>query len=539
MFKTRFDKLSELGHGGYATVYKVRDKKYGNLRALRKLDNAVLDTEDKVYKNWERECGILMRLGNGNHPNIVHYGRPEVVDHVAFVDMDFIKGQEVYAYLESQNFLMPLDEVYHMAEQISSALAFCHYDIYKYCMDREKDNLKSDPRDAQKLLIDAKTEARLLEKYKVIHNDIQHRNVMRQFDGRYILIDFGLSIQGETVGGDSSRHKNGVMEYQAPEKWDDESILTEQCDIYSFGVLLYLCLAGQLPFYFNSKSMGSEPARNALYHAHLETTPAPIQPLRQKHYPNAEYSEVYPEWLEAIAMKCLEKDPKKRYQNGKELHEAIVEGLNSMNNVEKVRKEHREAIESLIKQRENELQTLRNQHENELQTLSNQSANEIRVLRKQHENELEKLKKEFEAKLNANKKRRPIGAWVMVVLMAVAVGVLSFCLSDSRERLHDMSYAYLEYKDSVEALNGQIASQESQWGHAKSQSTQQLQEAQSNYQQTKKEVEDLQQQVSALNSQVQDLTAKNNRLTKDLNTARSQKAKAEKEVKSLRSISNL
>ena len=51
----------------------------------------------------------------------------------------------------------------------------------------------------------------------------------------------------------SSRHTNGAPEFKAPEKWDDDSILTEQSDIYSFGVVMFQCLAGQVPFPYDVK----------------------------------------------------------------------------------------------------------------------------------------------------------------------------------------------------------------------------------------------------------------------------------------------
>lgn len=525
MFNTRYDKLSSLGEGGYATVYKVRDKKYGNLKALRKLNSAVDDPNSKVYKNWERECEIMMYLSSGNHPNIVHYGRPEVKDNVAYVEMDFVKGQEVYAYLESQNFLMPLEEVFHLAEQISSALAFCHYDIYKYCMDRQRDNLKSDPNDAQKLLIDAETEARLIERYQVIHNDIQHRNVMRQFDGRYILIDFGLSIQGEKVSGNSSRHKNGVVEYWPPEKWDDDTILTEQCDIYSFGVLLYLCLAGQLPFYFNSKDFVSkEEANHALYLAHKNTPPAAIRPLREKRYPEASYRETYPDWLEAIIMRCLQKNPKDRYQNGKELHEAILAGLRSMDDTTVLKENHKKELDALCEKHDSEVKNLNQEHERQLK----QSV-DATVLERTHTYE-QKLK-------NAN--RAKLWLWLIAAVLALGVGVVSYLYNDSIADYQWLSGLLEERDNKVEVLESENAELEAQLGNHTNTAASQLQEAKNSYKQSQQEVADLRQQVSDLNKQVQDLTNKNNRLAKDLNTARSQKSKAEKEVQSLRKVANL
>ncbi|MCQ2260156.1 MAG: bifunctional serine/threonine-protein kinase/formylglycine-generating enzyme family protein [Bacteroidales bacterium] len=321
--------LQQLGAGGFATVYKARHNQLGYVRAIRMLNAFVPNEESEVYRKFLRECKVLLRLGNGNHPNIVHVYQPRLVDGHALVEMDYVDGMDLTHFIKQQGGFIPLDEVLRMVEEISSALAYCHHDIYHYCMDRKEDELKTDPDDGSKVLIDTKTEQRLVNKYKVIHNDIHSGNIMRRFDGHYTLLDFGLAIEGSDVVH-SSRHENGAPEYKAPEKWDNDTVLTEQSDIYSFGIVMYEYLVGRVPFPFD-KTVSNMTATFQVCEAHKNNKPESIFQLRKAafaaRYPGQVYDEDYPHWLEAIVMKCLAKDPAQRYKDGAQLHEAIEKGL--------------------------------------------------------------------------------------------------------------------------------------------------------------------------------------------------------------------
>ncbi len=228
-FLQDYTMLDELGRGGFAVVYKVRHNELEYIRAVRVLNETIVDANSKTYQKFLRECKLLLRLGNGNHPNIVHIYQPRLLDNKALVEMDYVDGMDIAHYLKQNQNFVPIEEVTRMAEQVSSALAYCHEEIYRFCMDRNEDNLQDDPDDGSKVLIDEQTRKRLIEKYKVIHNDIHSGNIMRRENGNFILLDFGLAISGNEVVR-SSRHTNGAPEFKAPEKWEDETTLTEQSD---------------------------------------------------------------------------------------------------------------------------------------------------------------------------------------------------------------------------------------------------------------------------------------------------------------------
>lgn len=335
-FLQEYTMLDELGKGGFATVYKVRHNELGYIRAVRVLNETIVDSASKTYQKFLRECKVLLRLGNGNHPNIVHIYQPCLLDNKALVEMDYVDGQDILHYLKANQNCVPTEEVIRMALQISSALAYCHEDIYRFCMDRDEDKLPDDPNDGSKVLIDDKTRKKLINKYKVIHNDIHSGNIMRREDGNFVLLDFGLAINGDEVVR-SSRHTNGAPEFKAPEKWDDDSILTEQSDIYSFGIVLYQYLTGRVPFPYDTKNSNATAAEFKLMNAHREVAPPAVEDIRRENYERKyegeEYKRDYPQWLEDAILKCLRKNPAERFKNGKELYDFIVSHASTANDL--------------------------------------------------------------------------------------------------------------------------------------------------------------------------------------------------------------
>ena len=363
-FLKEYTLLEELGKGGFATVYKVKHNALGYIRAIRVLNEVINSEDSPAYQKFLRECKVLLRLGNGNHKNIVHIYQPRFLENHALVEMDYVDGCDISKYLRANGNFLPTEEVLRMVEEMSGALAYCHEDIYKYCMDRDEDHLVDDPNDGSKVLIDNATKQRLIEKYKVIHNDIHSGNIMRRDDGSFVLLDFGLAITGNDDVRHSSRHDNGAIEFKAPEKWDNEALLTEQTDIYSFGVVMYEYLAGRVPFQFNKKALNLTEEEFKLSREHkLEQAPA-IYDIRKANfeakYPDQTYEKDYPDWLEEAIMKCLEKDPSKRFRNGKELHDFVVKHIKKGSDGVESRDERVESGDDRVESRDNNTENLNN-----------------------------------------------------------------------------------------------------------------------------------------------------------------------------------
>lgn len=327
--------IDELGQGGFATVYKVRHNRLGYTRAIRVLNATIAKGEsDTSYQKFLEECRLLLRLGNGCHPNIVHIFQPLLRAQKALVEMDYVNGVDLAHFLEENVGFVETGEVIKLVEEIGSALAYCHEDIYRYCMDREEDDLEDDPEDGSKVLMTDEIKSRLINKYRVIHNDIHSGNIMRNCEGRFVLLDFGLSIEGDSVVRSSRRH-NGAPEFKAPEKWDGDTNLSTQSDIYSFGIVLYEMLAGRVPFQFDKKRSNAVEAEYLLSKAHKEDKPEPIFALRKQafenRYPGQVYQKDYPDWLEALIMRCLEKKPENRFATAKELYNSAKESMANSN----------------------------------------------------------------------------------------------------------------------------------------------------------------------------------------------------------------
>lgn len=327
-FPKEYTKLCELGKGGFAKVYKVRHNELGYIRVIKELLEPIGDKNSKTYNSFIRECKNLLRLGNGCYPNIVHIHKYWEYEGRAYMEMDFVKGLSLSQYLKKNGNFIPVDEVIHMVEEISGALAYCHEDIYKFCIDPDDDQVETDPVDGSRWLIDSSKRKQLIEKYKVIHNDIHSSNVMRREDGKYFLLDFGLAVSGNEDVRNSSRHEHGVPEFMAPEKFDNNKILTEYSDIYSFGVVMYEFLAGRVPFLRKGTTFSD--MKNLYDEVKLHNIPS-ISGFRQFFYesshPGQAYTKDYPDWLEAVILKCLEKDPEKRFKNGKELNDYVKKNI--------------------------------------------------------------------------------------------------------------------------------------------------------------------------------------------------------------------
>ncbi len=350
-FLKEYEKLKVIGKGSFAKIWKVRHLKYGYVRAIKVLNEMVDDEDDPAYRTFVEECKVLLQIGSGSHPNIVHIYQPRLIENRAIVEMDYVEGETLNEYLSRVHFV-PIDEVYRFINEIVSALAYCHYDIYKFLMDPEKDNLDTDPTDGSKYIIDEKTEKRLVGEYGVTHNDLHSNNVMRRsYDGHYVLLDFGLAIQNGKAVKSSSR-RGGALEYMSPEKFDDSSVISTQSDVYSLGILLYEILAGRVPFVLDEKLFDSSPtnASHQLMTAHKTAFPPDLKLLRREAFitafPGQEYENDCPDWLEEAVMKCLAKDPAQRYANAKELYDDIQRRQEKQNRLGATQGNVTEIIES-------------------------------------------------------------------------------------------------------------------------------------------------------------------------------------------------
>lgn len=146
----------------------------------------------------------------------------------------------------------------------------------------------------------------------VLHGDLKPSNVLVTGDGLPMLLDFNLARDPE-VEGVAPETLGGTLEYMAPERLEHIAGRgaggDHRSDIYALGIVLYEVLArGKRPFAFES---GSKSLLSALDHAIAERKRGAPAPIRRA-------IDISPE-LAAVVEKCLEPDPRDRYQSAGDL----------------------------------------------------------------------------------------------------------------------------------------------------------------------------------------------------------------------------
>lgn len=318
LFLDEYQHIRSLGEGSFADVYLVRHHTLGYIRALKVSKDNITDESDKKWHKFMKECRLLLKIGNGGHPNIIKIYQPRLVQNKAVVEMDYVEGESLQCYIEKNHFL-PFKEVWKFIKDIIGAMAYCHVDVYRYLMNPKEDGLSLDPDDGRKYLISKDKEDELIKRYGVCHNDLHAKNIMRRdLDGSYILLDFGLAIQNKEAVNSSNKDK-GAVEYSAPEKFSHLEP-TIRSDVYSLGVLLFKVLTGIVPFPLKGNT---EKSKSEVWEAKRSKTPPEILFLRKQafemEYPDQLYSRDYPEAFDRIISRCLAVNPDERYKNAKEL----------------------------------------------------------------------------------------------------------------------------------------------------------------------------------------------------------------------------
>lgn len=287
------ENMGALRTGGQGSVYKGR--RFGPIiTAVKLLPTPVHteSTEDKNFRSFQNEVEKLKKVNEEPNPNVVKILNSGITESGSFpfIEMEFIDGPDLEELLkEPHEKIFTVKEVIKVADHLANALAHCH-------------------------------------KVAVKHGDIKSNNVKFNIHtGNYVLLDFGLSAMSDEQRRTSIRHA-GAIEFMAPEQAEGQLLF--ETDIYSYGVILYELLAGQVPFPLVDNGQRS---RNDVLVGHLEQQVPDLLELRRQNMPQG-WSEVQiahemqvPAWLMAVIDRSLEKIPANRYADGVKLQEAIVQ----------------------------------------------------------------------------------------------------------------------------------------------------------------------------------------------------------------------
>lgn len=287
------ENLGALKTGGQGSVYK--GKRIGPIiTAIKILPTPIYSesADDKNFISFQNEVQKLKKVNEHPNPNVVSILDSGITDsgNFPFIEMEYIEGPDLGELLRPPHEpVFTIKETIKVAEHLSNALAHCHTADVK-------------------------------------HGDIKSNNVkFNKHTGNYILLDFGLSVMSDEQRRTSFRHA-GAIEFMAPEQ--NEGQMLFQTDVYSYGVILFELLAGQVPFPLKD---GGETSRNNVMVAHMENQPPDLLSLRRLVLPAGWNEEKksnemkVPTWLIDMIYKCLEKDPAKRFADGNELHQYIIQ----------------------------------------------------------------------------------------------------------------------------------------------------------------------------------------------------------------------
>ncbi len=261
----RYRIQSEIGRGGMGRVYEAIDTRLGRTVAIKTLA-AGRDASIEDLERFQAEATAASAL---HHPHIISVYEVGVEDGTPFIAMSMIDGPSLQQEL-AEGPLSPKVAA-QLTEKLASAIVYAH-------------------------------------EQGVVHRDLKPSNIlMDQWAGPKIA-DFGLGKREDThhdltVTGQIV----GTPSYIAPEQISGKAILHPQAiDIYGLGAVLYAMLTGRPPFQTDNALKTLEQVQNI--------DPAPPSSLN----PNI------PRDLESICLKCLEKEPRRRYANASELLEDLI-----------------------------------------------------------------------------------------------------------------------------------------------------------------------------------------------------------------------
>jgi len=244
--------IERVGHGAFGEVYRAWDPRLARdvaLKLLRRGDRFQSAEESAAID----EGRLLARV---RHPNVVTVHGADRIDGRVGIWMEFLHGSTLSDLVRSTG-RFSAEEATRIGVDLCGALAAVH-------------------------------EAGML------HRDIKARNVLRERDGRVVLMDFGAGHEEEDVTSAASRA--GTPLYLAPEIIAGQPA-TAQSDIYSLGVLLYHLVTGDYPVQGAST--------RELYDAHALGTRKPLRDARAD-LPDA--------FVEAVE-RALRHDPRARYRS--------------------------------------------------------------------------------------------------------------------------------------------------------------------------------------------------------------------------------
>ncbi|MBC7843737.1 MAG: protein kinase [Gemmatimonadaceae bacterium] len=256
-----------IGRGGMGAVYLARDRALERLVAIKVLPPGSA-TDAGVLERFRREAKTVASL---QHVGIVPlYAFGERRGLVWFV-MGYVRGESLGSRIDRET-ILDVETTRTLLAQVADALDHAH-------------------------------------RQGIVHRDIKPDNILiDDTSGRALLTDFGIARADTLQAGTSLTQVGSVMgtpHYMSPEQATAEPTIDGRSDLYSVGVVGYQMLSGTLPF--DGRSF------RELLMQHVSSTPKPL----------SEVAPSVPADLTDAVMRCLEKEPSKRFADGRSLRAAV------------------------------------------------------------------------------------------------------------------------------------------------------------------------------------------------------------------------
>jgi WD40 repeat protein len=280
-----YEILEELGRGGMAVVYKARQKGLNRLVALKMiLSGSCAGQEERKRFRIEAEAAAQLQ-----HANIVQIHDVGEFEGRPFLSLELVEGGSLADYLRSAPF-QPAQAA-ALTETLAGAMHYAH----------QRGILHRDLKPANILL--QKTSSTDYTDNKKVGNSLSVRSVQSVVDYLPKITDFGLAKRLDVEAGNTpTGDVLGTPSYMAPEQAQPRGrVLGPEVDVYALGAILYECLTGRPPF------RAATP---------LDTM---IQVLSGDPVPPRRLNPKVPRDLETICLRCLHKEPKKRYPSARSL----------------------------------------------------------------------------------------------------------------------------------------------------------------------------------------------------------------------------
>ena len=249
-----YELLEQIAHGGMGAVFKARQTTLNRIVAVKMILSAHLATDADI-RRFKEEAATAARL---RHKAIVRIHEVGVQNGQHYFSMDYIDGRNLSELLRTESF--DDREIARLVRSVADAVDYAHCN-------------------------------------GTVHRDIKPSNLLIDESGELHITDFGLALR---VEGDSDLTRTGQImgtpDYMSPEQAQAlRGQIGPASDIYAIGAVLYEMLTGKPPFRGDS---AVDTLRSV-----VETDPIP---------PRRTHGNV-PLDLETICLKCLEKEPRKRY----------------------------------------------------------------------------------------------------------------------------------------------------------------------------------------------------------------------------------